>query len=623
MSDVTSNPFNLPINAYAAFDAVTLKGLMQNRLTQGGVYTDQIYEGSNFNSLLDIIAYSYNVLLFYLNKTASESLFSQTQIYENMNKIVKILGYNPIGYQTAVLPFSAVAPSTISQGIYTIPRYSYFTVNGINYTFTTDVAFTKTTDLNETLKTLMNASLLYQGSITEFPIYIATGEPLEEFSIVTVDANGQNEIIDHNSIHVYVKDRTNKWAEWNRVTSLFTEGPDNLSFECRLNENQRYTLKFGDGVNGRQLLTGDLVAIFYLKSNGASGEIGQNVLDNNTLFLYNSLRFNEIFTDIKNANTTYINSDQASQIVFTNPSKSTAFSNLESVTDIRTNAVNFYKSQNRLITTKDFENYIKANFSNIINDVKVVNNWEYLAEHVRYLYNIGLKSPNLDSRVLFNQVNFADSCDFNNIYVYVVPKFKSENSYKIVNNFLPIGLKDNIVNSLQNIKLATSEIIPMDAVYTAFGIGIASNAEISTGKITPSMIDETKLIVYRQSSSNFSESQIKNQVANIISEYFNIDSCELGQNISLTNLTSKILSIDGVSSLKTLRISDGIEIYTNGISFIAFNPIYSDPGEDIQLVLQDLNLPYFKFPYLYNAENVINNIEVKTASTQGASPREY
>ena len=66
MKTITSNQFDLPFNAYAAFDATTLKSLMQQRLTQGGVFTDQIYEGSNFNSLLDIIAYSYHVLLFYL-----------------------------------------------------------------------------------------------------------------------------------------------------------------------------------------------------------------------------------------------------------------------------------------------------------------------------------------------------------------------------------------------------------------------------------------------------------------------------------------------------------------------------------------------------------------------------
>ena len=94
----TNQNYQLSFNSYAAFDATTLKSLMQQRLIDGGVFTDQIFEGSNFNSLLDVIAYSYHVLLFYLNRTANEASFSSAQLYENVNRIVKILNYNPINW---------------------------------------------------------------------------------------------------------------------------------------------------------------------------------------------------------------------------------------------------------------------------------------------------------------------------------------------------------------------------------------------------------------------------------------------------------------------------------------------------------------------------------------------
>jgi len=622
-NNLTSNPYNLPANAYAAFDATSLKSLMQQRLVQGGVFTDQIFEGSNFNSLLDIIAYSYNVLLFYLNKTASESLFNQAQLYENMNKVVKILGYNPVGYQSSVLPFNAAGSSNIPAGIYTIPRYSYFTINGLNYTFTADTIFTKTTDGNEDLTTLSQSSVLYQGTIVEYPIYVATGTAFEQFSIVSITPNGQNEIIDHSNIFVYVKDKTQKWSEWSRVASLYLQEPSNKSFECRLNENQRYTLKFGDGVTGKKLEPGDVVSVFYLRSDGSRGEVGPGMLDNNNLFLYNSILFNSIFNDVKSQNITYLTSPQAIELTFTNDTASTSFSNLETSEDIRTNAPNFFKTQNRLITTQDYENYISTNFNNIIANVRVVNNWEYLAEHVRYLYNLGLKSPNQDSRVLYNQVLFADSCDFNNIYVYIVPKFKSVNSYRIKNNFLTPGLKDTIINNLQDIKMATAEIIPMDPVYTAFGVGIASNAEINSKLLTPDLIPETRLIINRNTSSLFSESEIRNQVYNIIQNYFDISNATLGQTISLTELAAKILSVNGVDSIQTTRTVNNQTIVVQGLSFLAFNPVYSDPGEDIAIVTQNITLPYFKIPYLYNDDTLLSQIVVQTTSSQGASLREY
>lgn len=623
MKDITSNQFDLPFNAYAAFDAVSLKQLMQQRLNTGGIFTDQIFEGSNFNSLLDVIAYSYHVLLFYLNKTGSESLYSQAQLYENMNKIVKSLNYNPIGIQTSILDYKATAPSNLPVGIYTIPRYSYFTVNGINYSFNQDTTFIKSTNTEESLKQLAESSLLYQGLFQEYPIYVATGAPYEQFSLVSTGPDNNNELVDHTNIYVYVLDESGIWSEWNRVDSLYLEGPTSKAFECRLNENQRYVIKFGNNVNGRQLLTNYLVAVYYLRSDGAPGEIGPGVLDGNTLFLYNTTQFTNIFSNIKNPNQSYLTSNQAASLVFSNENASTDFAQLENADNIRNNAANTFKTQYRLITTSDFELYIRNNFGNLITDVKVVNNWDYTGNHMRYYYNIGLKAPNVDSRVLLNQVTFADSCDFNNLYVYVTPRIQKTNSLQINNNFLSTGLKEYIIKGLQNVKMATSEVVMMDPVYTAFGIGVATNAEINNGQLTPDIIKSSSLVVTRDPNSRFSEEEIKRQIYNILTEYFDPKNVKLGQLISLDELTSRILSIDGTVSLYCSRTIDGTEVTRNGLSFIVFNPVYSDPGEDIQLISQSLPLPYFKVPYLYNPDTLLSQIKLITPDVQSASIREY
>jgi len=624
MSDITSNPFNLPFNAYAAFDATNLKTLMIQRLNEGNVFTDQIYEGSNFNSLLDVIAYSYNVLLFYLNKTASESMFSQAQLYENMNRIVKALNYNPIGFQSSVVAFEATAPTTLPAGVYTIPRYSYFTVNGIPYSFVQDATFIKTTDAREILTQFNNSTLLYQGIFIPYPLYVANGSPFEEFSLAAVSEQGSNELIDHTNIYVYVTNDAGQYEQWNRVNSLYLEDPNSKSFECRFNENQRYTIKFGNNVNGKQLKPTSVVSVFYLKSDGTAGEIGPNVLDNNKLFLFNEPQFNTIFNDIK-TNLTYVNSDQAANLTFINPAASTAFTNVEDALSIRSNAANTFKTQYRLITTSDFETFIKNNFSNVLNDVKVVNNWEYLAEHVRYLYNIGLEVPNNDSRVLFNQVTFADSCDFNNIYVYAVPKLQNSNmnSTKLRNNFLGTGLKDKIINDLLDVKMTTSEIVIMDPVYVAVGLGVASNEEISNDLLTSDIISETKLVIGRSPNSRYSENEVKNQAVNILKDYFSVENTKLGQFINLDLLTTKIFNIPGVTSVSCTRSVNGQQITRSGLSLLVFNPVYSEPGEDINVINQSITLPYFKIPYIYNPDAIFGNIEIVTPDSQEASLREY
>ena len=302
---------------------------------------------------------------------------------------------------------------------------------------------------------------------------------------------------------------------------------------------------------------------------------------------------------------------------------STSFSPLEDTIGIRNNAANVFKTQYRLVTTRDFETYIKNTFSNIIADVRVVNNWEYLAEHVRYLYNIGLKAPNSDSRILFNQVTFADSCDFNNIYIYIVPKIQTLESGKIKNNFIGTGLKDNIINSLQNIKLTTAEIVMMDPVYLAVGLGVASSEEINNLQLTPDIIEQTKLVIGRAPDSLYSENEIKLQVANIIVNYFKPSNVKLGQTIDLSALASDILKIAGVTSITSSRIVNDQQINRNGLSFLVFNPVYSNPSEDISIITQSNVLPYFKIPYLYNPEGILKSIEVVTPDIQGASLREY
>ena len=63
--------------------------------------TDQIYEGSNLAILIDIFSYMAQTILYNLNNAASESMFHDTQMWENMNRLVRFLGYMPHGMKPA------------------------------------------------------------------------------------------------------------------------------------------------------------------------------------------------------------------------------------------------------------------------------------------------------------------------------------------------------------------------------------------------------------------------------------------------------------------------------------------------------------------------------------------
>lgn len=614
MASIQYNEYNLPVDGYAAFDATSLKNLIIARLNANKVFTDQNYEGSNMSAVIDIIGYAYHVLLFYLNRTGAESTFTTAELYENINKIVKLIGYSPIGYQTAILPFNAAATSDLIANTYTIPRYAYFTVNGIYYSFNKDTTFAKTTSEYEVLQDLQEQNLLYQGRYVEHPVYTATGQAFETVTLTVADLEGDGAAIDHFNIDVYVRNNTVQspvWEKWTPTQSLFLERANAKAYEVRLNENLRYEFKFGNNITGSQLNAGDEVAIYYLRSARKQGEIGANVLNNSPLFFYTTSLFNQIQTDTTPVNVNLLTQREASRLLFSNPNPSTKFVENESVDSIKSNALNTFRSQYRLITTGDFENYLSKNFSNLFASVKAVNNWDYLIGHMKYYFDLGVTRPNYESRAMFSQLKFADTSNSNNIYIYAVPKLEKQTTLSSRTNYLNTAQKQLIINDLNPVKLTTAEIVVNDPVYMAVDLGVRIANEV----LTPDSAIGATLELERSVTSKANPQTLIDQVSNIFKTYFATTNDNLGKLISISELTNKILSIPGINNIRTKRVGlDGNLYTTPGISLLVYNPVYG--YDDIQVVTQDLQLPYFKYPYLNDSLNFLSKITVVTPSIQ-------
>ena len=605
-TDTTSNDFldyNLPQDAYVAFDAVSLKDYIINRLNENEKFTDQNYEGSNLAAVIDIIAYSYHVLLFYLNNTAAEVNFDQATLYENMNKIVKLIGYKPTGKQTSIVPINATASSSLTKGNYTLRKYSYFLADGIQYNFIDDFSFTKTTTDEEGISTLNDTAILYQGTIKEYPDYAAQGEEFELLPIVVqniVDTAVDTFIAD-NTISVYVKEIDNdKYYEYKEVDSLYLTNSVDRVYERRLNENGNYEIKFGNGVFGKQLTEGDTVSVDYILSDNTRGVISKNIINGNKLFVYDSTRQRQIFTDTyaNKDETTFLNTTNSSSVIFNNPLNSSTLSDAETVDQIRENAPRIFSSQLRLVTESDYESYLTKNLANVLNSTKVVNNQSYINEYIQYFYDICV-DPNKVNRILLNQVNFADSCDFNNINVFVVPKFilTEDKSYP---TFVSTSFKNLIVEMCQDRKMVSNIVVPRDPIYMAFGLGIDNQSTLNLN-----ILDETKLYLVRETNNKINKETLKARVNSIIKSFFLPANNDLGQHLQLINLSNDILSLEGIKRIFTKNTNGTI---FQGISFLSFNPMY--PESDIELVNQDTTLQYFKFPYLYSPLTVADRIEV-------------
>jgi hypothetical protein len=587
MNSLLESDFPVAKDAYVSFDGLTIKEKIRQRLNQTNIFTDQNFEGSNLAAFNDAVAMVFSLFLYNLNKNISEKQFTEAQIYENINRIVKDIDYKPLGYQSANVSYS-LSVSNLNAGIYTIPRYTNLSVGGIKYSFAEDVSFTKTTD--NTSETINTNNILYQGQYFEFPQFTSTGLENEIIFLTSTDTD----LIDHFHIDVYVKSGSGKWEKYKQTQSLFLNNANQKVYELRFNENKRYEIKFGNGINGKKLNAGDLVSIFYLKSDGELGEIGANVLSSGRLNTINTNTISQILSDTGN---TYLTSSQfGNNIIIDNSCGSSFFSQPESVAEIKQNAPGLFRSQYRLVTSNDYETFIRTNFANILQDVKVINNSEYIDSYIQYFYDLGLTKPQLESRALFNQVQMADSCNFNNVYVIAVPK--------TVNNKLSYiypAQKSLIVETIKEEKVLTSETVIIDPVYIAVDIAVSDTNTTQLDDIPVSQI-----LIKKNPFSRRSDISIKQEIALLIENTFSRKTGKLGALIDINQLSANILGIEDVKGIYTKRSDSSLVV--EGLRFIMFNPIYGDTSA--QTVIGNKQLEIFQFAYLFD-ENIINKIVIE------------
>jgi hypothetical protein len=600
MATNNTEQYTLQKGGYVAFDAMSLRQLIIDRLNEQKVFTDQNFLGSNLASIIDIIAYSYNTLIYYLNRTSTESMFSEAQLYENINRIVKLIDYSPIGFQTSTLSFNCSATS-LTQGLYTIPRYSYALVNNIPFSFNEDITFIKTTNTAESLNEIAQQRLLYQGFYQEYPVYTAAGEDNE-----IVILNPGTDLVDHFNIDVFVKPKlTGKWTQYTKSPNLFLESGSEKKYEIRLNPNKRYEVKFGNDINGVKLQTGDQVALYYLVSQGQDGEIGPGAFTPQTkLIRYNTVQFNQIVLDIFEDQFRYLTATEINNLIFENTVNSTPVKEAENADNIRSTAPANYRSQYRLVTTRDYEVFVKTNFTNLLADVKCVNNWSYISEYLKYFYDIGITDPSKTERALFNQVQYADACNFNNVYLLVVPRSASQNL-----DYVVPAQKELISSSILSSKMATTETVFVDPVYKAISLGISSSITV----VDP-VADEDlcQLEVIKRTSSRRDNQSIINDITNIFTDYFSRDNIKLGATVDVRSLTQQILGVDGVETFFTTRIDDP-SIRIEGLSLFYWNPIY--PDNDKTVTTNNIPLRYFEYPFFNNITLLPQKIKVTTVST--------
>ena len=131
--------------------------------------------------------------------------------------------------------------------------------------------------------------------------------------------------------------------------------------------------------------------------------------------------------------------------------------------------------------------------------------------------------------------------------------------------------------------------MPRDPVYVTFRLGFSNKSVLQT-----TIADICKLVVVRENTNKIQKDTLRSRVATVIKDFFDPRNNKLGQNISLSELSSNILSIEGIKYIYTYNSQEDLRF--NGVSLLGWNPLY--PSDDIFILNQDTQLQFFKFPYL-------------------------
>ena len=319
-------------------DFDTIKSTFKSYLQSQDRFNDYDFDGSNINVLLDILSYNTYHNAFYLNMVGNEMFLDSAQLRDSVVSHAKELNYVPQSFRSAQanVNINIVSTDTNKRSI-VIPKGTTFTSRLLdrNYTFSVDenIIVSEYSALNNTLTFTGKNITLYEGFYVNDTYTYTYSTPTK--LIIS------NKNVDISSLSLtVVEDSGSSTLVYKRATSLFDLTKDSQVFFVQGADSDSYEVVFGDGVTGRRPKNNSIVSIEYRISNGE--------LPNGC---------NKFVPDSTIQGETNIN-------VITN-SAAAGGNVYETTESIKYNAPRHFTSQERAITTEDYETLLKLNFPEI------------------------------------------------------------------------------------------------------------------------------------------------------------------------------------------------------------------------------------------------------------------
>ena len=331
----------MPFTKYTNLDFDQIKTSIKDYLRANSTFTDFDFEGSNFSILIDTLAYNTYITAFNSNMVVNESFLDSATLRENVVSLAGNIGYLPRSRTASTAQISFDVTTTVDTSTLTLKAgiVCVGSANDSTYTFAVPEDITANVvggtasfnNIDVFQGIFLSKQFLYDGSLDQRFIL-------------------NNSFIDTSTIRVYIsKSQSAKGIEYSLSENIFNITNDSRIFFISEIQDEKYELRFGDGIIGKKLgenNDGTYINVDYIVTDGKDGNGASNFSFSGTLESDNS----QII-------------DPGTVTITTNQSSSDG-GDIEPVDSIKYYAPKLYSSQYRAVTSRDYESIIKKIYPN-------------------------------------------------------------------------------------------------------------------------------------------------------------------------------------------------------------------------------------------------------------------
>ena len=327
----------MPLVNFSNLNFDQIKQSIKDYLKANSNFTDYDFEGSNLSTIIDTLAFNTYITSYNANMATNEVFIDGATLRENVVSLARNIGYVPRSRKSSVanISFNVDVSSTTAVSV-TLKAGSVLTSrqtgnrDGFNYIFS--IVNDITVPVDSTGSAYFNNINVYEGSYIKQDFTVDVNKPSQKFIL-------DNAGIDTSLIDVVVRSKKGDTVQerYTLFDSLLTVGPSSRVYFVQETEGERYELMFGDGNFGTKLEDQNYIETRYITSSGS---------------LTNSIT-NFTFIGVLRDNNNSPITTGISPITTNIPSY--GGKDIESVESVKKYAPLIYASQNRAVTSSDYE----------------------------------------------------------------------------------------------------------------------------------------------------------------------------------------------------------------------------------------------------------------------------